>query len=168
VLTTKENFDSEVHYRNQKHCIEAMLANGVVPVVNENDTVSVTELMFTDNDELAGLMAMMLEADALILLSNINGIFDGDPDAAGSKVIREIVAEAEDLSGVIQTGRKSSFGRGGMQTKYRVAREVAGSGIEVMIANGRKDDILLSLTAEKGEVVCTRFVASPKDGKQSR
>jgi glutamate 5-kinase len=124
--------------------------------------------MFTDNDELAGLMAMMLEADALILLSNIDGIFDGDPDAAASKVIREIVADAEDLSGVIQTDRKSSFGRGGMQTKYQVAREVAGTGIEVMIANGRRNDILLSLTTGIKGTVCTRFVASPKDRKQRR
>jgi glutamate 5-kinase len=124
--------------------------------------------MFTDNDELAGLMAMMLEADALILLSNIDGIFDGDPDATGSKVIREIVADAEDLSGVIQSDRKSSFGRGGMQTKYRIAREVAGTGIEVMIANGRRNDILLSLTTGIKGTVCTRFVASPKDRKQRR
>ena len=75
VLTTKESFGSRTHYLNQKHCIEVMLANAVIPIVNENDTISVTELMFTDNDELSGLIATMLGVDRLILLSNIDGIY---------------------------------------------------------------------------------------------
>ena len=80
VLATKENLATRRHYLNQQHCMSAMLAAGVIPIVNENDTVSLTELMFTDNDELSGLIASMMDADVLIILSNIDGIFDGGDD----------------------------------------------------------------------------------------
>ncbi|MDE6527080.1 MAG: glutamate 5-kinase, partial [Muribaculaceae bacterium] len=79
VLATKENFARRVNYLNQQHCMNAMLAAGVIPIVNENDTVSLTELMFTDNDELSGLIATMMSADRLIILSNIDGLYTGDP-----------------------------------------------------------------------------------------
>ena len=88
VLTMKENFSTRLHYLNQKHCMEVMLDRGVIPVVNENDTVSVTELMFTDNDELSGLIASMMDMDALVLLSNVDGVFTGDPADPESQLIR--------------------------------------------------------------------------------
>ena len=75
VLTTKEHFEPGEQYQNQQACMKVMLENGVLPIINENDTVSVTELMFTDNDELSGLIARMMQADTLILLSNIDGIY---------------------------------------------------------------------------------------------
>ena len=115
VLTMKESFATRKEYRNQRSCMEVMLANGVIPIVNENDTVSVTELMFTDNDELSGLVASMMDAQNLVILSNIDGIYDGDPADPASKVIRRVEPD-DDLSGYIRTG-KSSFGRGGMLTK---------------------------------------------------
>ena len=74
VLTTKESLGSRNHYLNQRNCMQEMLAYNVIPIVNENDTISVTELMFTDNDELSGLVATMMDMQALIILSNINGI----------------------------------------------------------------------------------------------
>ena len=120
VLTTKENFSTRRHYLNQKHCMEVMLGNGVIPIVNENDTVSVTELMFTDNDELSGLIATMMDMQALVILSNIDGVYDGNPNDASSKVITDI-EQQNDVSEYIQDG-KSSLGRGGMATKYRIAR----------------------------------------------
>ena len=104
VLTTKESFGSRGHYLNQKHCMEVMLENRVVPIVNENDTISVTELMFTDNDELSGLIATMMDAEALIILSNIDGIYNGDPKAPGSSVIRNVVSGKADLSEFRQGG----------------------------------------------------------------
>ena len=79
-----------------------MLENGVIPIVNENDTISVSELMFTDNDELSGLIASMMDAQALIILSNIDGIYDGSPADPESQVIREI-EQGKDLSSYIQT-----------------------------------------------------------------
>ena len=80
VLTMKENFGAGEQYDNQRACISVMLENGVLPIVNENDTVSVSELMFTDNDELSGLMAQMMQAEELILLTNVDGIYNGSPN----------------------------------------------------------------------------------------
>lgn len=131
VLTTKENFGSRTHYLNQKHCMEVMLENKVIPIVNENDTISVTELMFTDNDELSGLIATMMGMDVLIILSNIDGIYNGNPSDPSSTVIREIDGSKEDLSEYVQTS-KSSFGRGGMLTKCSIAQKVADEGITVI------------------------------------
>lgn len=159
VLTMKENFGTRRHYLNQKNCMTVMLEHGVIPIVNENDTISVTELMFTDNDELSGLIASMMDADALIILSNIDGIYNGSPAEPGSQVIREI-GQKMDLTNYIQTS-KSSFGRGGMLTKTNIARKVADEGIEVIIANGKRDDILLHLLLEKN-AVCTRFIPKSK------
>lgn len=159
VLTTKESLGTRGHYLNQKNCILVMLDNGVIPVVNENDTISVSELMFTDNDELSGLVSTMMDAEALVILSNIDGIYNGDPSDPSSEVIRRIEPRGEDMSRYIQAG-KSQFGRGGMLTKYRIAAKVADEGIEVIIGNGKRDGILTDLLSEKSDVVCTRFVAS--------
>lgn len=156
VLTTKENFGSRRHYLNQRNCMSVMLENGVMPIVNENDTISVTELMFTDNDDLSGLIAAMMDVQALIILSNIDGIYDGPPSDPASKVIPEI-KKGEDISVFIQ-GVRSSFGRGGMQTKTNIARKVADEGITVFIANGKKDDILINLLQNPLNTICTRFV----------
>ncbi len=155
VLTTKENFSTRRHYLNQKHCMEVMLANGVIPIVNENDTVSVTELMFTDNDELSGLIATMMDMQALVILSNIDGVYDGNPNDEASKVITDIELQ-NDVSEYIQDG-KSTFGRGGMATKYRIARKVASEGIAVIIANGKRDDILVDVVNPQRKVPYTMF-----------
>lgn len=161
VLTMKENFGSRRHYLNQRSCMRVMLDNKVIPIVNENDTVSVTELMFTDNDELSGLIASMMDMEALVILSNIDGIYNGAPSDPASSVIREI-KKGQDISDFIQT-TKSTFGRGGMGTKTTIARKVADEGIDVFIANGKKDNILVQLLDPAAEVVCTRFVASLDD-----
>ncbi|MDD3108249.1 MAG: glutamate 5-kinase [Alistipes sp.] len=160
VLTTKENFSTRRHYLNQQHCMKVMLENGIIPIVNENDTISVTELMFTDNDELSGLIATMMDAEALIILSNIDGIYNGNPSSPGVSVIREIGPQREDLSRYIST-EKSQFGRGGMLTKCRIASKVADEGIEVIVANGKRDNILLDLLSPEKEVLATRFLPAP-------
>lgn len=157
VLTTKEFFTTRSHYRNQKRCMDVMLANGVVPIVNENDTISISELMFTDNDELSGLVAEMMNADMLIILSNVDGIFDGDPSVPGTQLIREIAPENKDFSMCIANG-KSSFGRGGMITKCKIARRIASNGIPVIIANGKTEDILLRLIDDPAGTRSTRFL----------
>lgn len=158
VLTTKDNFSSRRLYLNQRNCIQLMLENGVIPIVNENDAVSVTELMFTDNDELSGLVASMMKAEALIILSNIDGIFNGSPSDAKSKVIREI-SKGQNISDFIQSS-KSTFGRGGMQTKTNIAQKIADEGIEVFIANGKKDNIIVQLLKNDKDVIYTHFIAS--------
>ena len=87
VLATKEDFRDRRHFLNMRNCLETLLKNNVIPVINENDVVSVTELMFTDNDELSGLITDMMNSDGLIILSNIDGIYDGLPSDPASKVI---------------------------------------------------------------------------------
>ena len=159
VLTMKENFATRRHYLNQKNCMTVMLENGVIPIVNENDTISVSELMFTDNDELSGLIASMMDAQVLIILSNIDGIYDGSPSDPSSQVIRR-VKPSEDLSRYIDPAR-SSRGRGGMAPKSRISSRVAGEGIEVIIANGRRANILTALALTGEEVLCTRFEPAP-------
>lgn len=155
VLTMKENFQPGEQFENQRACMRVMLENGVLPIVNENDTVCVTELMFTDNDELSGLIAQMMEADTLILLSNIDGIFTGHPDDPQSQLIRN-VAPGTDLSAYIQS-EKSAFGRGGMHSKYTTASKVQAAGIRVIIANGEREDILIDLMQRPAETPHTMF-----------
>ena len=156
VLTMKENSEPGEQYQNQQACMKVMLENDVLPIVNENDTVSVTELMFTDNDELSGLIAQMMNAETLILLSNIDGIFTTHPDDPAAQLIRE-VAPGRDLSEYIQP-EKSAFGRGGMHSKYTTATKVSQAGIRVIIANGERDNILVDLVNNKVEVPHTEFV----------
>ena len=156
VLTMKENFEPGEQYQNQQACMAVMLENDVVPIVNENDTVSVTELMFTDNDELSGLIAQMMRADTLVLLSNIDGIYNAHPDDPNAELIRE-VAPGRDLSEYIQP-EKSAFGRGGMHSKYTTAQKVQQAGIRVIIANGEREQVLVKLVQNKQNVPHTEFI----------
>lgn len=158
VLTMKENFELGEQYRNQRACMTVMLENDVLPIVNENDTVSVTELMFTDNDELSGLIAQMMQADTLVLLSNIDGIYTGNPSDPQSRLIKE-VAPNTDLTEYIQT-EKSSAGRGGMQSKYATATKIQQSGIRVVIANGKRENVLVDLMEHPETTPHTLFKCS--------
>ena len=158
VLTMKENFEPGEQYRNQRACMTVMLENDVLPIVNENDTVSVTELMFTDNDELSGLIAQMMKADTLVLLSNIDGIYTGNPSDPQSQLIKE-VAPNTDLTAYIQT-EKSSAGRGGMQSKYATATKIQQAGIRVVIANGKRENVLVDLMEHPETTPHTLFKCS--------
>ena len=128
------------------------------PVINENDAVSVEELMFTDNDELSGLVARMMKAELLVILSNVDGVFTGNPDEPGSELIHDVYPD-DDYSGYV-SGTKSKYGRGGMMTKMKTALGVAADGIEVRIANGRRQDVLLDVLSDPENARCTRFHAS--------
>ncbi|MEO6915436.1 MAG: glutamate 5-kinase, partial [Chitinophagaceae bacterium] len=154
VLVTKDDFRDKMHYRNMLNCFDVLLQHDIIPIVNENDVISITELMFTDNDELAGLIASMIRADALFILSNVAGLFDGDPSAEQSKLIEEVDAGA-DLSAFI-TAKKSNFGRGGMLTKCNMAGKISQMGISVHIANGTTDGIVAGIM--NGKVRHTRFL----------
>lgn len=149
VLTMKENFAPGRQYDTQRQCIEVMLAHGVLPIVNENDTVCVTELMFTDNDELSSLVARMADAATLIILSNIDGLYTGDPGDPASQLIRR-VAPSDTVEQYIQAS-KSRAGRGGMQSKIAVARAMQAEGRRVVIANGRKDKIIEEIITRTSE-----------------
>lgn len=161
VLTTKDNFSDRNHYLNMKNCITTLLENKVLPIVNENDTISVSELMFTDNDELSGLIASMQNSEALIILSNVDGIYDGDPSLPESKIIEEIQVKDKDWMKNISS-QKSGFGRGGMLTKSSIARKVAKEGIDVHIASGLKDHVLTDILLKEMHVTHTIFKAEER------
>ncbi len=141
ILVTKEDFRDRKHFLNMKNCIQALLQQGILPIINENDTVTITELMFTDNDELAGLTAAMVNADTMILLTNVDGIYTGNPSHPDSVLIGKIASSMPEVSGYI-SATKSSFGRGGMLTKYAMAKKSADLGIQVIIANGKRENVL--------------------------
>jgi glutamate 5-kinase len=144
VLTTKENFSSRRHYLNMKNCMNTLLENRVIPIVNENDTISVTELMFTDNDELSGLIASMVNSEALIILSNVDGVFTAHPGTANAQLIQKVGINDSEPENAISISH-SEFGRGGMLTKFRIAKKLAGDGISVHLANGMKENILTDI-----------------------
>ena len=158
VLTTKENFQSDRSYQNQRACVEVMLENGVLPIVNENDTVSIEELMFTDNDELSGLIAKMVGAQTLVLLTGVDGLYNGNPSEPESQVIREIKPGDDVSRYVLPT--KSNVGRGGMISKANTALAVARAGIRVIIANGNREGILPALIEKPSETIHTEFQPS--------
>jgi glutamate 5-kinase len=165
VLVTTEDFKGRQHYLNMKNCLEILLQHHVVPIVNENDVVSVTELMFTDNDELAGLIASMLNAQALIILTNVDGIYNGNPDDEASSIITEVADTGVDFAEFVSTGR-SQFGRGGMITKSNMAQKTAKLGIAVHIANGTRDNILPDVL--DGTAAHTRFVPNKNASEKKK
>lgn len=154
VLATKEDFTGIEYYKNMKVCFNGLLNDNIIPIVNENDVVALNEMMFTDNDQLAGLTAFMIEADALVILSNINGLLDRNPDDPEAKIIEEVQPN-DDIEKFLNT-KKSSGGRGGIQSKVETAQRCASKGIGVYIANGRKRNMVIDLF--KGREVGTFFV----------
>lgn len=165
VLTSKSDFQTRRHYLNMRGCIEALLAAGIVPVVNENDVVSITELMFTDNDELAGLLAGLVNADLLCLLSTVPGVFDGDPDDPDTRCIETWDADRHQLEDIVQRGT-SALGRGGMHSKLAIALKAARLGTEVVIADGSDPDILFKVVERQS--AGTRFPAQGEASSAKR
>jgi glutamate 5-kinase len=160
LLAAKESFRDRSHYLNMKNCIMAMLENKVLPVVNENDAISINELMFTDNDELSGLISSMMDCRTLMILTNVDGVYTGVPGAEGTQLITKIDEQSGDLEKFISP-QKSGFGRGGMLTKCSIARKIASQGIDVFIANGLRNSIITDIIRGK-DVPFTHFVASSK------
>jgi glutamate 5-kinase len=153
ILVTKGDFRDRQHYLNMRACFRALMQQKIVPIVNENDAVAVTELMFTDNDELSGLIASMMQVDAHVILSNVDGLFDLTGEH--KRVIGQIDPASKNFSQFIKP-TKSEFGRGGMLTKCNIAHKLSRLGITVHIANGTTPGILRSIVV--GEPVGTKFL----------
>ncbi|QHT66718.1 glutamate 5-kinase [Rhodocytophaga rosea] len=165
ILVTKEDFRDRMHYLNMKRCLGTLLQNNIIPIINENDVISVTELMFTDNDELAGLISSMLGADALLILTNVDGIYDRPPKEPGASVIPVMDGTRTDFSNFIST-EKSNFGRGGMITKCSIAQKLALVGIKVHIANGKTPGIISAIL--QNQPIGTLFVPKANQSKLKR
>ena len=152
VLLTVDDVTRRSHYRNAYRTFARLLDMGTVPIVNENDTVATSEIRFGDNDRLAALVAHLVHADLLLLLSDVDGLYDGDPAKAGTTLLGEVLSE-EDLDHV-RIGRTGAagVGTGGMQTKVEAARIATGAGIPVVLTSAAQ-----AAPALAGEQVGTMF-----------
>ncbi|GMA30868.1 glutamate 5-kinase [Litorihabitans aurantiacus] len=154
VLLTAEDVIRRGQYKNAQRALERLLALGTVPVINENDAVATDEIRFGDNDRLAALVAHVVQADALVLLTDVDGLYDGHPSLPTSRRLSR-VSSAADLEGVVVTGRGSGVGTGGMTTKVDAAVTATGAGIPTLVAGAA--DVSRALT---GEDVGTWFDAT--------
>lgn len=135
VLLTGDDTSRRAHYRNAYRTLDQLLAMGAVPVVNENDTVATDEIRFGDNDRLAALVAHLVRADLLVLLSDVDGLYDGDPAKPGSSRIEEVRGPADIGHVEIGSSGKAGVGTGGMVTKVEAARIAAAAGIPVVLTS---------------------------------
>jgi glutamate 5-kinase len=157
VLLTEEDFSGRRRYLNLRHTLTTLLEMGVIPIINENDTVSTTELeisdrspSFGDNDKLSALVMTKLDASVLVLLSDVDGLFTDNPrENPGAEFIPEVHEITADIQAV--AGRKSARGRGGMATKLEAARIAMNSGGVCVIANGMKAGIVRRVLSGEAE-----------------
>ncbi|HYG23318.1 MAG TPA: glutamate 5-kinase [Verrucomicrobiae bacterium] len=155
VLLTHEDLEHHERHLNARNTLVTLLSRGVVPIINENDAVSITELKFGDNDRLSALVASLLPADLLIILTTVDGVIEhfGQPDARRISQVDQIDAAIEAMAG----GTESVTAVGGMKSKIDAAKVVVRSGIPLVIASGRNENVLASVLA--GEDEGTLFVA---------
>ena len=161
ILLTADDLHDRTRYLNVRNTILALLSLGAVPIINENDTVAVDELMttFGDNDRLAAMVTNLLRAPLLIILSDVAGLYDGDPTAKSSAVIPTITRiDQETMS--LARDRQTGISKGGMASKLEAARMVTSAGENVIVASGRSPNVLADIM--QGHVTGTLFVAQGK------
>lgn len=164
LLLTKQDFHTKTHYKNIARLLdETMNHHNIVPIVNENDSVSIEELMFTDNDELSGLLATQIDADKLIILTGVDGIYDGNPSDPASKIIPVLTLDSSNIN---ISNLKSSQGRGGMVSKLSTARKMSNLGITTHVCSGTEENVLLRLIS--GESIGTMITPFKKRSATKR
>ncbi|WP_245818046.1 glutamate 5-kinase [Granulicella rosea] len=164
ILLTEDDFRDETRYANLRATLSALIEMGVVPIINENDTISTMELerpsgmerIFSDNDKLSALVMAHVGADLLILLSDVDGLYNGNPGAEGSELISSVQKVTDQIRGFAQGG--NGRGRGGMASKIEAAHVAMEAGGCAVIANGRTPGIIERICA--GEAIGTLFAAS--------
>lgn len=165
VLLTREDITNRERYLNARHTLQSLLGFRVVPIVNENDTVAVEEIRFGDNDTLAALVACLVDADLVILLTDLDGYYTADPNKnMEAELIPEIYAITPEIEAAAG-GRGSALATGGMETKIMAAKIAMQAGIPLIIANGMKKGTLQAIL--KGEQIGTLFVPR-EDRMQAR
>lgn len=155
LLLTRDGLHHRDRHLNARHTLQALLAEGVIPIINENDTVAVDEIKFGDNDKLAALVANMVRADLLILLTDVDGLLGFQKDKSGArKIIHQVDLITPEITGYVED-IANECSQGGMKSKLAAAEIVTRAGGQVIIANGFKDNILTAIIA--GEKVGTFF-----------
>src|SRR3954454_6295294 len=135
VLLTADDLTRRSHYRNAQQTVERLLALGALPIVNENDTVATDEIRFGDNDRLAALVAHVARADALVLLSDVDGVYDGDPPSGPAQLVDTVTGPADLAAVTLGTARRNGVGTGGMATKVEAAFIAAHAGVPVVVTS---------------------------------
>lgn len=159
MLFTKEDFNDYSRTLNIRNTLFTLIDEGVIPIINENDTVSYEEIKIGDNDTLAAYTANLWNADVLILLSDIDGIYDKNPKEYENAKLIEEIQDVNEIDKIVEMGEASSFGTGGIHTKIAAAKLVNECGIPMILANGSKEDIIINLL--KGKEKASLFV--PKE-----
>lgn len=160
VLLTRRDTADRTAYLHARDTLDRLLELGVVPVVNENDTVSVEQIRFGDNDTLAALVACLIDADLMVILSDIEGLYDANPRRDESARLIEVVERIDRDVMAVAGEAGSTVGSGGMITKIKAARVLMAAGIPMVICHGRRDDAIVDAAA--GKSVGTLFVAREK------
>ena len=156
VLATKRDFDPGPHRENMINCYEGLLAEGVIPIANEDDATSLTMSMFSDNDELASLVAELLDADSLIILSDTDGLYTGHPDDDDSVKLSEVKGDQDVEKYVQASEKKEGEGRGGMESKLKIAKGTALKNIPTYIADGKRHNVIIDIL--DGKDIGTKFI----------
>lgn len=157
VLATKRDFSPGIHRENMINCYESLLSEGIIPIANEDDAVSVTMSMFSDNDELASLVSELIGAEKLIILSDTEGLYTGHPESDDSEKLNKVQID-ENVEKYVQASDKGEGeGRGGMESKIKIAKGTAAKNIPTYIANGKREDVILDIMA--GKPVGTKFTS---------
>ncbi|MEH6406914.1 MAG: glutamate 5-kinase [Leeuwenhoekiella sp.] len=157
ILATKRDFAPGKYRENMINCYEGLLEEGIIPIANEDDAVSLTMSMFSDNDELASLVAELIQADALILLTDTDGLYTGHPDDEDSRKLTEVYVNQDVEQYVQESNKAEGEGRGGMESKLKIAKQTAEKNIPTFIANGKRKNVIVDLMA--GKDVGTKFLA---------
>ena len=152
VLLTHEDLANRQRYINAKHTFQMLLESCIIPIVNENDTVAVEEMKFGDNDHLSALVATLLEADLLVILSDVEGIYDCDPRTHANASLFPLIKEIKEVKAKILDDSRSSFGTGGITTKIGAAEEASAAGIPTVITSGLKAGTLTSVFDPSAEI----------------
>ena len=157
ILLTADDIADPARHENFQNTIQRLLELDAIPIINENDTVSVAEFGIGDNDTLSAIVAVTIQADLLILLSDIDGLFDGDPRKNPDAKLIDTVEKIDEHIISLGGGSGSNLGTGGMATKRRAAQMATAAGCEMVIANGQSPEVLYDVVA--GKRVGTRFLA---------
>lgn len=151
LLFTKEDFENDHRSLNIRNTLFTLVDEGVIPIINENDSVSTDEFSIGDNDNLAALTSILWSADLLILFSDIDGIFTDNPKTNPDSKLIEVVSSIPELRKNIKIGSTNSFGTGGIETKIQAAEKTTIYGIPLLLANGSTENILINLTTTESK-----------------
>ena len=156
VVATKRDFSPGAYRKNIINCYEGLLSQGIIPIANEDDATSLHNSKFSDNDELASLVAELINADKMIILSDIDGLYNGDPKDDETEKIEKVKVHENVEQYVQESTKEEGEGRGGMESKLKIAKKTAALGISTVIARGKTNNVIVDIM--DGKDIGTQFL----------